>query len=240
MKHPLISLWFFLGFSISVLMTKSYMGLGLHLGIIVSIAITNRFPLKVIIQRVKLFIFYFPVMLGMYVGFALLLTDTSLFLIVNEAFFGLVKLTLMVGAMIFYLESIPSNDMVTLVRSIWVKINRSWLWVENCLLFLTMTLRFYPTFQSNWTMVKHSRQSLGITIDRSRFAQIRDAVKDMPGLLIHQLRRSEDLATAMKLRGYGKRIPRGVAYPIPFNSIHVFKIAIITMGYWFLHQYGSI
>ena len=60
----------------------------------------------------------------------------------------------------------------------------------------------------------------------------------MPGMLIYQLRRSEDIATAMQLRGYGQKYPRGVTYPIPFGRFHLIQIGVITLGYWIYHQYA--
>ncbi len=237
-KHPFVNLWFFLGFSVSLLATDTYIGWSIHLAVVMGLALLNRSIIPTIMKRIKPFIFYFPIMLIFYIGFSLLLTDSSIGHITNEAFFGLIKLTLMVGAMMICLESTPSQDMVTMARSMWVKMNRPWRWVEDCFLFLGMTLRFYPTFQSNWTAVMHSRQSLGISTDDSRLAKVKMAAKDMPGMLIHQLRRSGDVATAMALRGYGNICPRGVTHPIPFGRFQVFQIGVITLGYWIYHQYA--
>lgn len=237
-KHPLVNLWFFLGFSVSLLNTESYEGWAIHLAVALVLAQFNRSFFPTVLKQIKPFLFYFPIMLIFYVGFSLLLTDASIGHITNEAFFGLIKLTLMVGAMMFCLESMPSQDMVTIGRSIWVKMNRRWQWVEDCFLFLGMTLRFYPTFQSNWTTVRHSRKSLGLSTDLSLLAKVKMAARDMPGMLIHQLRRSEDVATAMQLRGYGQKYPRGVTYPIPFGRFHLIQMGVITLSYWIYHRYA--
>ena len=238
-KHPLVNLWFFLGFSISLLITVTYIGWSAHGVLLLLIAGLNRKLIPKILPRLKPFIFYFPVMLIFYTGFSMMLTDNPIQIIINEGIFGFLKLTLMVFAMMIFIESTPSQDIVNLARSIWVKINRPWILIENLFLFLSMTLRFYPTFQANWNAIRSSYRILGLESDLSNVRLLKIAVKEMPGLLIYQLRRSDDVANAMKLRGYGKQIPRGVTYPIPFNGNHLIQIIIISSIYFTVHYYAT-
>jgi energy-coupling factor transporter transmembrane protein EcfT len=121
-----------------------------------------------------------------------------------------------------------------------VKVNKPWKWVENFFLFLGMTLRFYPTFQSNWQSLRNTRKSLGLEADLSYLEQVKTAAKEMPGLLIHQLRRADDVAMAMKLRGYGKQFPRGVTYPTIFKAIHLIQIIFISSVYWAINTIATI
>ena len=60
-------------------------------------------------------------------------------------------------------------------------------------------------------------------------ALIKKTAKELPSLLIHELKRANDISLAMKLRGYGKQFPRGVTYPIPFNWNHGIIILLITI-----------
>ena len=206
-KHPLVNLWFFLGFSISLLITVTYIGWSAHGVLLLLIAGLNRKLIPKILPRLKPFIFYFPVMLIFYTGFSIMLTNNPIHLIISEGIFGFLKLTLMVFAMMIFIESTPSQDIVNLARSIWVKINRPWLLIENIFLFLSMTLRFYPTFQANWNAIRNSYRMLGLESDLSNVRLLKIAVEEMPGLLIYQLRRSDDVANAMKLRGMENRFP---------------------------------
>ena len=215
-KHPLVNLWFFLGFSLSLLMSITYTGWGIHFIILIIIGWINKRQVKKVLRRLKPFILYFPIMLILYILFSIFLTDNSIKIILNEAVFGFIKLILMVGAMSFFIESTPSQDSVVVARSIWAKTGKPWKWMEDFFLFLEMTLRFYPTFQSNWQSVRNSRKSLGLEEDLSPWEQVKTATSEIPGLLIYQLRRADDIGTAMKLRGYGKQFPRGVTNP---NSI---------------------
>ena len=238
-KHPLVNLWFFLGFSISLLITVTYRGWGAHGVLLLLIAGLNRKLIPKILPRLKPFIFYFPLMLILYTGFSMMLTDNPIQIIISEGIFGFLKLLLMVFTMMIFIESTPSQDIVNLARSIWVKINRPWLLIENLFLFLSMTLRFYPTFQANWNAIRNSYRMLGLESDLSNVRLLKIAVEEIPGLLIYQLRRSDDVANAMKLRGYGKQIPRGVTYPIPFKGNHLIQIIIISSIYFTVHYYAT-
>ena len=239
-KHPLVNLWFFLGYSFSLLLSTTYFGLGIYLLIFLVIIWLNKKYFIQVLQGLKPIVYYLPIMIILYFIFSLFLTDNTLGIILNEAIFGCLKLFLMVGAMMFFFESIQNQDIVIIARSIWVRLNKPWKWVEDFFLFLGMTLRFYPTFQSNWQLLRNTRKSLGLEADLSYLGQVKIAAKEMPGLLIHQLRRADDIAMAMKLRGYGKQFPRGVTYPTIFKAVHLIQIILISSIYWVIHNIATI
>ena len=239
-KHPLVNLWFFLGYSFSLLLSTTYFGLGIYLLIFLVIIWLNKKYFIQVLQGLKPIVYYLPIMIILYFIFSLFLTDNTLGIILNEAIFGCLKLFLMVGAMMFFFESIQNQDIVIIARSIWVRLNKPWKWVEDFFLFLGMTLRFYPTFQSNWQLLRNTRKSLGLEADLSYLGQVKIAAKGMPGLLIHQLRRADDIAMAMKLRGYGKQFPRGVTYPTIFKAVHLIQIILISSIYWVIHTIATI
>ena len=239
-KHPLANLWFFLGFSFSLLTSNTIEKWIMNCLLFIIIAWVNKEHIRQVIFRLKPFIFYFPIMLILYFLFSLLLTDNATNIIFNEAMVGFFKFILMVGAMMFFFESTPSQDIVILSRSLWAKLDKPWKGMEDFFLFLGMTLRFYPTFQSNWQSVRSCRKALGLESDYTYWKRINTAAKEMPGLLIHQLRRADDVAMAMKLRGYGKQYPRGVTYPILFKGLHLFQIFAITLFFWGIHTFAAI
>jgi len=74
----------------------------------------------------------------------------------------------------------------------------------------------------------------------TRWKQVQIAAKEMPGLLVHQLRRADDVAMAMKLRGYGEQFPRGVTFPIPLEGNHLFQMVIISIFYWGIHSIATV
>ena len=78
---------------------------------------------------------------------------------------------------------------------------------------------------------------LGLEASTPRLKKIIMVANEMPGLLIHELKRANDISIAMKLRGYGNQFPRGVTYPIPFNWNHGIMIFLITFAYFILFKY---
>jgi energy-coupling factor transporter transmembrane protein EcfT len=239
-KNPLVNLWFFLGFSFSLIVSVSYLEWGIHSIIFLFISLINRSQILTIFRKMKSFVFYFPIMLIIYVLFSLLLTDNSIIFSINKAIFGILKLILMVGAMTFFIETTSSQDIVILLRSLWFKMDKSWKWVDDLFLFLEMTLRFYPTFQSTWESIRNSRKALGLEIELSQWSQVKIGAKEIPGLLIHQLRRADDVAMAINLRGYGKQIPRGITYHIPVKGDHIFQMTIVVFFFLGIHSIAAI
>lgn len=238
--HPLVILWFFLAFSSSLLFAETYFSWLYHIIIFFTLASYNYKISHIIIFKIKSYVYYFPAMLFLYILFSLFLTDNSLQIIIYEAIYAFFRLILMVSTMMYFFEITPNKDIVNLLRSIWVKSNLQWKWVENFFLFISLTLRFYPTFQSNWTSVKNSHKSLGLELNISSFGKIKKTAKEMPGLLIYELKRANDISLSMKLRGYGKQFPRGITYPIPFNWTDGLMILIITISFYTLYKYASI
>ena len=238
--HPLVNLCFFLSFSTSLLFTETFSAWLYHFIIFFIIVIYNYKIIRVIISKIKPFIFYFPVMFFLYLLFSLFLTDNDLKIIIFEAIFGFIRLLFMVTSMMYFFEITPNKDIVILLRSIWVKFNFQWKWVENFFLFLSMTLRFYPTFQSNWNSINNIHKNLGLELKPSRIGKIKKIAKEIPNLLIQELKRADDISLAMNLRGYGKQFPRGVTYPIPFKWNHLIMILIIPITYYILNKYVAI
>ena len=134
-KHPLVNLWFFLSYSFSLILSTTYFGLGIYLLIFLVILWLNKKYFMQVLHRLKPIIYYFPIMIILYFIFSLFLTDNTLGIILNEAFFGCLKLFFMMGAMMLFFESTQSQDIVIFARSIWVRLNKPWKWVEDFFLF---------------------------------------------------------------------------------------------------------
>ena len=237
-NNSFVNLVYFLGFSISMLLTKTYFGWGIHFIIFLVTALFYLKSIYIIKNGLKPLLYYFPLMLLFYIGFSLLLTNNSIYQIINEAFFGFIKLILMVSVMTLFLGS--SNDFVNLVRSIWSKTNLSWEWPDKFFVFLTMTQRFYPTVQLNWSSMLRTRKSLGIDYRQSHREKLILAAKNLPNILLLQLHWADDIALAMKLRGFGKRFPRGVTFPSSFKFIHFIQIVFIISSFWAINLIVTI
>ena len=86
-NNSFVNLVYFLGFSISMLLTKTYFGWGIHFIIFFVTALFYLKSIYTIKNGLKPLLYYFPLMLIFYIGFSLLLTNNSIYQIINEAFF---------------------------------------------------------------------------------------------------------------------------------------------------------
>jgi energy-coupling factor transporter transmembrane protein EcfT len=161
-------------------------------------------------------------------------------MILNEAGFAMSKLLFLVIVMSLYLEISRKQNLVLSIRSIWRKMNLNWKKVEDMFIFLELTLRFYPTFQREWQTIIRSKKALGLTSSVGKWERIRSVANDLPGMILHSYRKAENTASVIQQRGYGKQIPRGVAYPILFKMSDLILLIIILVGYTLLHQYVTI
>tara|TARA_B100001758_G_scaffold233900_1_gene232582 strand:+ start:932 stop:1423 length:492 start_codon:yes stop_codon:yes gene_type:complete len=145
------------------------------------------------------------------------------------ALLAFLKFSLIVLLMNFYLETASSENLIISFRSLWVKTGLKWKWVDDFFLFLSLSLRLYPTFQSNWINNMNSQKAIGIRFNNSYYGKLIEISKELPAVLVYQLNRSNDIALAMKLRGYGMHYPRNVISPIKFNFYNLIQILSITL-----------
>ena len=239
-KQPIVNLYFFLCFSMAVLMITNYQEWIIYFIILIISILIHKKSILGILLKLKPILYYFPVMLIFYLVFSFLLTDNSIKQILNEAFFGFIKILLMISAMAFFFKSTDSDDFINIFRSIWSKANISWKWPENLFVFLSTTLRFYPTVQSNWNSLLKTRRSLGFKTGSTHIEKVKIAAKSLPSLILYQLHWADDIATAMKLRGNGRNFPRGVVHPVNFRLIHILQITLISLAYWGLNKIGTL
>ena len=146
----------------------------------------------------------------------------------------------MISAMAFFFKSTDSEDFINIFRSIWSKANISWKWPENLFVFLSTTLRFYPTVQSNWDSLLKTRKSLGFKTGTTHIEKVKIASRSLPSLILYQLHWADEIAIAMKLRGYGKIFPRGGVNPVNFKIIHFLQVTLISLAYWVLSKIGTL
>lgn len=239
-QHPFVKLWIYLGFVISLLISNTNIGFIIHGVLFLFLLFLHGNKRIALARRLRPLVFYFPLMLIFYVGFSFWLTNNSLSIIMIEAGLGFAKLILMVSAMALFLETTPIYDILIVIRSLWVKTNLPWRAVEDFFMFLGITLRFYPSIQNNWKELREARIGLELIEGSTRWEHIKLITRGMPGLLLYNLRRADEVATAMQLRGYGLHFPRGVTKPIHFTALHFAQLIFITTGYCSGHYFVAL
>ena len=71
---------------------------------------------------------------------------------------------LLVSMMTLYSILSKNSDIMIVIRGIWYKMGRPWQWVEDLILFIDITIRFFPSFQQQWQRIDRTRKSLGINV----------------------------------------------------------------------------
>ena len=240
MVNPIIISFFYLGFAFSTILTRSWTGLLIYFTLSIILIIINASHIKSAFKQVKPFLIFFPVLIIIYLFISFIFTSSNWTVIINDAGFAVGKLLLLVIVMAFYLEIMRKHNLILSIRSIWIKFNLKWKWVDDLFMFLELTLRFYPTFQREWQTISRSKKALGIVSTVGRWEQIKSIANDLPGLILQSYRKAENTAMVMRQRGYGNMLPRGVANPILFKMSDLILLIIILYGYTLVNRYVTL
>ena len=208
--------------------------------VILFIALKNTKLIPIVIRKYIPTLFFFPIMLFIYILFSYILTDSTIYQTISEAFNAFIKFSFMIISMNFYLELSSAENLIKSLRSFWARLNIQWKWVDNFFLFLALALRFYPTFQSQWQHQRNSQKVLGIKFNDSYYGRLIEISKELPSILVYQLDRSEDISLAMKLRGYGSYFPRKIVDPIYFNITNFLQFFLVTIFFIQLFRFVTI
>ena len=236
--HPLVRFILFLAFSFSVLFADTLTLWTIYFGIFV---VTTGFDGTVILDvfsRIKPFILFFPFMLVCYLAVSVFFTDATIYQAMVEVGFAFLCIILMISIMSLYFGSLGSPNFLLELRSIWFQTGLKWNWMENFFLFLDMTLRFYPSLQRDWITVSQSRESLGFNQNNNRWGKIKQAAEDLPVLLVINLRKSQDIAVSMQLRGFGKSLPRCVYNATSFTTWHLLQFAGVVICFYLINLHA--
>ena len=236
--HPLVRFIFFLAFSFSVLLVDKLTLWVIYFGTFLVTTGFDRTVILAVFSRIKPFILYFPLMLVLYLAVSVLFTDATIYQAMFEVGFAFLRIVLMISIMSLYFESVGSPNFLLALRSLWFQTGLKSNWMENFFLFLDMTLRFYPSLQRDWATVNQSRESLGFNQNNNRWGKIKQAAQDLPGLLVINLRKSQDIAMAMELRGFGKSLPRCVYNATSFTTWHLLQFAGVVICFYLINLHA--
>ena len=236
--HPLVRFIFFLTFSFSVLFADTLTLWAIYFGIFVVTTGFDRTVILAVFSRIKPFIQFFPIMLVIYLAMSIFFTDATIYQAMVEVGFAFLRIVLMISIMSLYFESVGSPNFLLALRSIWFQTGLKWNWMENFFLFLDMTLRFYPSLQRDWITLSQSRESLGFNQNNKRWDKIKLAAQDLPILLVVNLRKSQDIALAMQLRGFGESLPRCVYNATYFTTWHLLQFAGVVICFYLINLHA--
>ena len=227
-NHPIVQLYFYFSISMLLVFSSSIYSLWPFVLLLVIVSMYNKSVIKNVINKILPTLFFLPFMLIIYITISLIFSQITFFEAIKNALLAVLKFSLIILLMNFYLNTASSEKLIISIRSIWVKTGLNWRWVEDFFLFLSLSLRLYPTFQSNWINNVDSLRAIGIKSEKSYYGKLIQISKELPSMLIYQLNRSNDIALAMKLRGYGIYYPRSVIHPIKFSLFNLIQVALIA------------
>jgi len=234
--NPIVNFFFYIVFSLSVLATHTLPSLLLHSVLFLLLIYINQRHLTKVFKKIYPFFLFLPLLGGIYLLISLVLGGQPFLTILKGLGFITFRLLVVVTVMAIYLAQDSADSFLLAWRTLWLKLKRPWKIVEDLFLFLEMTLRFFPTFQREWETVQQTRKALHLHSPQNRMTRVKRMVEDLAAFLIFRLRRAEETALAMELRGYGKLIPRGVTKPVPFHYYHVVQL-IMILGVFLGIQY---
>ena len=238
--HPLVRFILFLAFSFSVLFADTLTLWTIYFGIFVVTTGFDRTVILAVFSRIKPFILFFPFMLVCYLAVSVFFTDATIYQAMVEVGFAFLRIVLMISIMSLYFGSLGSPNFLLELRSIWFQTGLKWNWMENFFLFLDMTLRFYPSLQRDWITLSQSRESLGFNQNNNRWDKIKLATQDLPILLVVNLRKSQDIALAMQLRGFGESLPRCVYNATYFTTWHLLQFAAVVICFYLINLHAPL
>ena len=228
-NHPIVQLYFYFSISMILVFSSSIFSLWPFALLLIIISVYNKSAIEKVINKILPMLFFLPIMLIIYIIISLIFSQISFIEAIESAILALLKLCLIMLFMNFYLQTASSENLITSIRSLWVKTGLKWKWVEDFFLFLSLSLRLYPTFQSYWINNVNSLKAIGVRSDKSYYAKLIQISKELPSMLVYQLNRSSDIALSMKLRGYGTHYPRSIIHPINFSFFNLLQIALISL-----------
>ncbi len=238
--HPLVRLWLYLILSIAILLSPSIAHWIFYSLILFLLIIHERVTIHRIARSLLSFFYFIPLMVAFYFIISIFISSSSLLQIGKEIGITIMKFMLVMATMNLYVMGAGNHSVFHALRSIWAKLNRPWKRVEDWFLYLEMTMRFYPTFQREWSRMQSTHKALGIQKNMGRIQRWKDMAQQLPGMVMIQLQKADDIADAMKLRGYGKLIPRGVGDPTPFTVIHLLIMVFISLSFIFIYSLAQV
>ena len=238
--NPLTKIAIFLSLSLSILFSQSIELVIFHgiLAIIFVVIFRNHWQ-EFVLKSKPLWI-YFPIVGLFFFIISLLVSSKNTYEIIVDVSLATYRMILLITMMTFYNILSKPSDIMIAIRSLWYKMGKSWQWVEDLILFIDITIRFFPSFQQHWQRIERTRKSLGINVSEDKIHQVQRFATMVPDIVILNLRRVNDLTLAMKLRGYGHLCPRTVYPFISSYRIDKLILAFVIIGLLGLHSIDKI
>ena len=234
--NPLVTFFLFLSLSISTLFSDNLFYLNIHSIILFIIVLSFKIKINFFLSWLYKASYYFLTIFLFYLVFSLLLSDIRPELIIESILFGVYKIVLSILFMKIFILSVRNESFVKLIRSFILKSRLNLRLLDDIILFITLSHRFYPELQNRWMSFERGHIYIGINnADNSLILRLKSYSNMFVRILSMQYKKSLLISNNIKLRGYGKCQPRGIINPIKINFYDLIISTLIPITLIILH-----
>ena len=234
--NPLVTFFLFLSLSISALFCENLFYLNIHSIILFIIVFSFKIKINFFLSWLYKASYYFLTIFLFYLVFSLLLSDIKPELIIESILLGVYKIVLSILFMNILILSVRNESFVKLIRSFILKSRLNLRLLDDIILFITLSLRFYPELQNRWKSFERGHIYIGINnADNSLILRLKLHSNMFVRILSMQYKKSLLISNNIKLRGYGNCQPRGIINPIKINFYDLIISMMIPITLIILH-----
>ena len=234
--NPLVNFFLFLSLSISTLFSDNLFYLNIHSIILLAIVFSFKINIYFLLKSLFKTSYYFFTIILFYLFFSFLLSNIELELIIVKIVLGIYKIVVSILFMKIFILYVEKESFVKLIRSVYLESRLKLRFLDDIILFIALSLRFYPELQNRWKSFEKGRIYIGINNNNGSLISRLKLYSDMfVRILSLQYKKSLLISNNIKLRGYGNCHPRGIIDPIKINFYDLIISIMIPITLIILH-----
>ena len=235
--NPITRLFIYIIFSISILISKSVNILLINLGIVFLLFIFKRSLSHLFWERIKSYLIYLPLSGLLFFIISTQISSKSISTISIDILMATIRLLAMISLMTFYIIEAKSQNILIAIRSIWFSSGLNIYWIDKFILFIEMTIRFFPSIHENWNQTEKSQKALSIKKRNSLKDKVFYTAKFIPDFIILNLKKTDVIIENMSMRGLGTEKRRSIYPYLKFKVIDIFLCLIVLMSIIMVHNF---
>ena len=234
--NPLVNFFLFLSLSISTLFSDNLFYLNIHSIILLAIVFSFKIKINFLLSWFFKTSYYLFTIFLFYILFSFLLSNIEIELIIKSIILGIYKIILSILFMKIFILTVRNESFVKLIRSVYLKSRLKLRSLDDIILFIALSLRFYPELQNRWKSFEQGHIYIGINNNNGSLISRLKLYSDMfVRILSLQYKKSLLISNNIKLRGYGNCHPRGIIDPIKINFYDLIISIMIPITLIILH-----
>ena len=210
--NPIARLFIYILFSISILLSKNVTLLIFHICLVLIILVQKRAAWDELFDSIKPYWIYLPLSGLFFVLISLIVSKREISIILVDVLMATFRLSTIISLMTLYVIDSKFQNIFIALRSMWYSTKSTNFWIDKMILFLEMTLRFFPLIQKDWNQTQRSQKALSLNGKKTFKSKILSIAIFIPDFIIINLQRTENIIENMSMRGYGMH-PRRSIYP---------------------------